>query len=397
MRRLSAAAAVAICLLGGLAPAQAEEPSVTAEGAVLWDPVDDRVLWGKNETRSLPPASTTKIMTVLLALEEGAVDDTVTVSAKAVAIGRRPGAANLNLRPGQEIPMRSLLQGLLLRSGNDAAVAVAEHISGSEDAFVEKMNARAAELGMNDTHFINSTGLTNDTDHAASALDLAKLADAALRNRDFAQWAAAEVMTVASVGVLENRNELLGSYDGANGVKTGYTALAGLCLVASAQRGDRPLIAVVLNSDDATTQGSFIDAGRVLDHGFDDFRLLRPVRPARAAATYRWHDTEVDVVAQEPLTRTVAVGRRAQLDVELAPTVDRPVEAGATLGTARLVVGRNVVDETTLVAGEAVPAAQPQPAADAAGGAVADTLRAFARSAPVSRRLPTGASSKPDT
>ena len=387
MTRLLAVVTTA-ALLAGFAPSPpvaAAPPSVTAEGAVLWDPVDDRVLWGRNETRPLPPASTTKIMTVLLALEAGTVDDTVTVSQKAVSTASSPGAATLNLRVGQTIPMRSLLQGLLLRSGNDAAVAVAEHVAGSEAAFVDTMNDRARQLGLQNTNFLNSTGLTNDLDHHSSALDLARLGEQALRNDDFAAWAAADTMTVADLGVLENRNELLGRYEGANGVKTGYTALAGLCLVASAERDGRLLVAVVLNADDSTSQGSFVDATAVLDHGFGDFRRAQPLRRRRPAVRYRWADAVVPLVARQPLGRTVAAGEQAVWQVEVEPAVERPIAAGRRLGEARLLVDGAVVDTTDLVAAEAVPAPPAQPGAVGAGAAVGDTLRAFARLAEVDR------------
>ena len=372
MRRLTAALLVSLALVAHVtAPAQASPPEVSAEGAVLWDPHDDRVLWGSNETTPLPPASTTKIMTVLLALEAGTIEDTVTVSEKAAAIGRQPGAATLYLDAGERIAMRSLLSGLILRSGNDAAVAVAEHVAGTEDAFVVQMNARAAELGLRDTSFINASGLTDDLEHHASALDLARLAEVALRDDDFAEWAGASTLTIPSIGAVVSRNELLGVYPGANGVKTGYTALAGLCLVASAERGHRRLIAVVLNSE-----ASFTDSSAILDHGFDDFHRPQPARPGRAATTYRWTGAAVAAVPSEKLAITVARRRPALWRTVLLPAVTLPVAEGAPLGRADLVVGDRVVDTTPLLADEAVQA--PADAAGA-GGAVADALRAFAR------------------
>jgi D-alanyl-D-alanine carboxypeptidase (penicillin-binding protein 5/6) len=285
--------------------------------------------------------------------------------------------------------MRSLLQGLLLRSGNDAAVAVAEHVSGSESAFVDKMNARAQELGLTDTNFINATGLTDDLEHHSTALDLARLAEIALRNDDFAAWAGAQTLQVASLGALTNRNLLLGRYEGANGVKTGYTALAGLCLVASAERDGRLLIGVVLNSDDSTTEGSFIDATAVLDHGFDDFRLARPLRREQRALTYRWSDGAVPLVADEALARTVASAERVRWQVTVDPLVDRPIEVGQALGSADLLVDGETVDTTPLVAGRSVdPVAPDQSAPREAGGALQDALRAFARTAVINRRDP---------
>jgi serine-type D-Ala-D-Ala carboxypeptidase (penicillin-binding protein 5/6) len=376
MRRLLAA----VVLLAALAPpaaaqpAPAAGPNVTAKGAVLYDAADDRVLWGSGENDPLPPASTTKVMTVLLALEAGAIDDTVTVSAVAAEIGRRAGAATLNLREGQQIPMRSLLEGLVLRSGNDAAVAVAEHIAGSEDAFVDKMNARAAELGMDDTNFLNSTGLTDDLGHHSSALDLALLADVALANPHFARWAATATSDVPGLGRMTNRNELLGRYPGANGVKTGYTNLAGLCLVASAARDGHALIAVVLGSEE-----SFADTRRIFDHGYTAYRRAAPVATGERVVRYRWAGARVALRAAEPVGRTVASGQEATWRVVLDPWAQLPVERGDQLGRAELIVDGDVVDHTPLTAGRAVEPAAPENGAVAAGAAVQDAIRAFVR------------------
>ena len=393
VRRLLAAVSVA-ALLGpagvsgavGPAPAvvaQADDgPDVTAKGAVLYDAADDRMLWGEGAETALPPASTTKIMTVLLALEAGAVDDTVTVSAYAAEVGRTAGAATLGLQAGQQIAMRSLLEGLVLRSGNDAAVAVAEHVAGSEDAFVDKMNARAAELGMTDTNFINSTGLTNDLDHHASALDLARLADRALTHPDFARWAATATTTVPGLGTLTNRNELLGRYPGATGVKTGYTNLAGLCLVASAERDDRPLIAVVLGSE-----ASFTDATAILEHGYTDFRRAAIAAQGERVTRYRWAGARVPLRAAEELGRTLGADQRARWRLALEPAAALPVAPGAALGRAELLVDGRVVDSTELVAGRAVPRPTAEAGAAGAGVALQEALRAFARLHAVGRRI----------
>lgn len=353
---------------------------MTARGAVLYEPIEDRVLWGRDETQPLPPASTTKVMTVLLALEAGTVDDTVTVSAAAVEIGSRPGAATLGLEVGQQIPMSSLLAGLLLRSGNDAAVAVAEHVAGSEGAFVEAMNERAAQLNMTDTNFINASGLTDSPDHHASALDLARLADVALADEHFAEWAGAATLDVPGLGRLESRNELLRRYRGATGVKTGFTNLAELCLVASATRQERPLIAVVLGSDDdVAADQSFVDAIRIFEYGYNAFARPAPAAQGERVVRYRWDDAVVGLRAAQELGRTVAADATARWRVSMEPVVQRPVAAGDRLGLAELVVEGNVVDSTPLVAARAVPAPPDQPPAAAAGAAVEETLRAFAR------------------
>lgn len=380
MRRLCTALALTLALAGASAPpAVADEPEVTAQGAVLWDPADDRVLWGKQPSKALAPASTTKIMTILVALEAGTIHDTVTVSAEAAEIGRRAGAATLGLEAGQTISMRTLLAGLIVRSGNDAAVAVAEHTAGSEAAFVDQMNARAAELGLTDTNFVNASGLTDDPDHHSSALDLARLAEVAMRHDDFAAWASSAVLELPALGVLENRNLLLERYEGATGVKTGYTALAGLCLVASARRDGRSLFAVVLNSDDTTADGSFDDAAEILDHGFTDFTRVEVAAPGSSVVAYQWSDASVTLTAAEPLARTVAADATTTWRVRLDPDADRPIRAGEGLGHAELLVGKRVVDTTPLYASTGVPEAGDHPVTTAAGFAVQDAVRSFAR------------------
>lgn len=355
-------------LLGtGGRPAAAAPPSITAPGAVLWDPADQRVLYGKDETTSRPMASTTKIMTTLLAIEAGTIDEQLTVSPQAAT----QGGASLGLSAGQRLPVRSVLAGLMLRSGNDASQAVAEHVAGTEAEFVRRMNARAAELGLTGTRFVNASGLTDDPGHHASPLDLARLAEAAMAHTDIAAWAGAARLTVPGLPPMENRNELIGRYPGATGVKTGYTNLSRYSLVGSATREGRTLFAVVLGSED-----NFGDVELLLDHGFQDFRRAQPLTPGTTATRYRWADAAVELVADEELGATVAVGGpavtwRAVLD----PARPRPVEAGAVLGEARLVVDGDVAGRVALRAAEDVGA----PADRGPGAAVQDAMRAFAR------------------
>ncbi|MGH8910007.1 MAG: D-alanyl-D-alanine carboxypeptidase family protein [Egibacteraceae bacterium] len=383
--RLGACLCVLVLMMVGLAPSavgQQAQPAVAAQGAVLWDPADSVVLFGRAVDEPRPMASTTKIMTVLLALEAGAIDETLVVSAHAVRIGQSPGAARLGLRPGQRIAVRSVLAGLILRSGNDGAVAVAEHLAGTEEAFVQKMNARAREMGLTGTAFLDSSGLASDSRHHASPRDLARLAAVAMADPNFRIWAGADRMEVPGLGVLENRNELIGTYPGATGVKTGYTNLAGLCLVASATRDGRTLYAVVLGSRD-----SFAEASALLDYGFRAYQRPAPVVGGQQVATYRWSGAQVSLVAAEPLARTVTGGSAVTWRVILDPLAPRPVPAGASLGRAELFVGGHVVDSTALHAAEAVPAPAPGSRGDAAGAAVHDTLRAFARLHAVFRQV----------
>lgn len=351
-------------------PGAPAPPELTARGAVLWDPVDDRVLHGVAAQVPRPMASTTKIMTVLLAIEADTVDDMVTVSARSAGIGE----ASLGLRAGQQIPMRSLIAGLLVRSGNDAASAVAEHVSGDEAAFVARMNDRASELGLTTTRFVNPSGLTNDPGHQASPLELARLAAEAMSHPVFAEYAGAAHVTVPGLPPMINRNELLGVYPGATGVKTGYTSLAGLSLVASATREGRTLYAVVLGSED-----SFADTADLLDHGYTAFRRAEPAAEGARVTAYRWVDEAVDLVADGAFGATVGVGERVSWRTKLAPTLARPVAAGHVAGVAQLLVEGEVVTEVPLRTAAEVGAAPPAAPARGVGGAVQEAMRAFVR------------------
>lgn len=381
VRRTRPAVAVLLVLawfLGAGTPlAAAAPPELTAPGAVLWDPADQRVLYGRDEAVGRPMASTTKVMTVLLALEAGTVDEHLLVSPQAAA----QRGASLGLVAGQRLPVRSVLAGLMLRSGNDASQAVAEHVAGSEGVFVQRMNQRAGELGLTATRFLNASGLTDDLGHHASPLDLARLAEVAMAHPDFAAWAGARHLTVPGLAPMENRNELIGRYPGATGVKTGFTTLSGLSLVASATRDGRTLYAVVLGSED-----NFRDAGALLDHGFDDFRRAQPLSAGDTATVYRWADEAVGLVADDPLGATVPVdGPVVTWRTAVDPARARPVRAGAVLGEAHLLVDGAVVRSVALRAAHDVGAAEVASSGAGAGAAVQEALRAFARVRAVDR------------
>lgn len=237
-------------------------PTMRAVAAILVDVHSGEVLVAQNEHQRLPPASTTKIMTALLALERGNLEDVVTVGNEVYIEGARAG-----LVPGERLTLRDLLYALLLPSGNDAAMAIARHIAGSEDAFVALMNNRAQELGLADTHFTNPHGL-DASDQYSSAYDLQRLALAALAKPDFARIVATRDVTVGS-HYWVNRNELLGDYLGADGVKTGTTEAAGECLVASATRDGSQALVVVLGSTDR-----YADARTLLDYYYAHYACV---------------------------------------------------------------------------------------------------------------------------
>lgn len=242
--------------------------ALSAASALLMDAETGAILFARRHMEQRSPASTTKIMTALVILEEGRLDEKVVISERAAAVG----GTGLGLRRGQRIMLRDLLWAILLKSANDAALAAAEHVGGSEEQFVVRMNAKAAALGMQGTHFANPHGL-DDADHYSTAYDLAILTRQALRNPTFARMvqtreASLTVLTgrngkVAKRKIVRTHNQLLGQFSGADGVKTGYTSLAGRCLVASATRGDHQLIAVLLNDS-----RRWVEAAALLEYGF---------------------------------------------------------------------------------------------------------------------------------
>lgn len=262
-RRLAPIILLAVFLWQTAVFAAPPAPKVEAEAAVLMVANTRRILYAVNPDAIMYPASTTKIVTLLTALEKGKPDATVTVSAKAAVCE----GSSLELKPGDRLPLRDLLYGLMLVSGNDAAEAAAEHIAGSVPAFVDLMNAKVEQLGLVNTHFSNPHGLPDPVNHYSTARDLALLTAHALANPAFAQIVAAREHSVAFLNRpplrITNTNKLLRSYTGASGVKTGYTREAGDCLVASAKRDGVQLIVVLLNDDER-----WGDAAKLLDYGF---------------------------------------------------------------------------------------------------------------------------------
>ncbi len=231
----------------------------SAEAALLLDATEGRILFEQNSKKRLPMASTTKIMTAIVVLENMPLDYVVTVDAQAVGVE----GSSIYLYKGEQLTCRDLLYGLMLESGNDAAVALAVAVGGTVERFVMLMNEKAAELGLKDTHFENPHGLPNDN-HYTTALDLAILTDYALGDKTFSEIVATKKTTACNgLRYYVNHNRLLFSYEGMIGVKTGYTAASGRCLVTAARRNGKTLIAVTLND----YYGS-ADHVRMLDAGF---------------------------------------------------------------------------------------------------------------------------------
>ena len=328
-----------------------EALTVAARGAVLIDAASGRVLFAQNADEMFPMASTTKIMTTLLALENASLDDQVTAGKNAAGVT----GTSLYLSEGETLSMEHMLYGLMLRSGNDAAVAVAEHIAGSVPAFADMMNARAAELNA-DAHFVNPHGLDAEG-HRTSALGLARIMREAMKNETFRTITGTKRKVIPWVGneysrVLENKNKLLTTYEGATGGKTGYTSKAGRCLAFSARRDGLELIGTVLNCptwfDTATT---------MLDYGFDNFRLEAAYDRGgvvRAVPVLNGERDAVNVEAAEALSCAVRIGAPVDIVVTLPDQLEAPVRAGDIVGTAAVKSDGDVVAQCNLVAAETV-------------------------------------------
>ena len=254
--------------------AQAQPPpSQSAEGAALIDVASGRILYSKNGTKKMRIASLTKTMTAIVAIETGKLDDVVTVPPEAVGVE----GSSIYLKRSEKLTLEELLYGLMLRSGNDAAVTIATHIGGSVPGFTYLMNEKAALIGMEHTNFTNPHGLDDSNQHYSTPEDMAKLSAYALRNPVFRQIVSTKVKDISWEGEewdrrLLNKNKMLHLYNGADGVKTGYTKLAKRCLAASATRDGRQLATITLNASD-----DWNDSAKLLDYGFAQFPLKQLV------------------------------------------------------------------------------------------------------------------------
>ena len=342
-------------------PTAATAPRLSASAAVLLDATTGAVLYARNAHQRRDPASTTKIMTALLAFEYGRLDDLVTVSRRAAAT---PGSS-MGLRAGQVFALSDLLTGLMLASGNDAAVAIAEHVAGSVEAFVDLMNERARQLGLRDTRFRNPHGLTAPG-HFTTAYDLAVLTQAALRYDGFRRVVCQRVGTACERSAdrsvrLHNTNDLLWMYEFAEGVKTGTTSAAGRCLVASASRRGHRLIAVLLNAPDR-----FRDARDLLAWGFEAFTLRRVLAGGERVGEIGvrgGRDATVAAVAAEDLwvvaPRAAWGTSRLRWEVDLAGSLTAPVARHAAVGRVSVRLDGRELAAVRLVAEDDVAAAGP--------------------------------------
>ena len=361
-KRVLAVVLLLFLLLSMLPAVRAAELDLPAPSYVLMERTTGEILLEHNAHERLRPASVTKIMTLLLimeALDDGRIgwDDMVQTSAAAAA----KGGSQIYLEENEQLPLEEMLKSIVVASANDCACAMAEHIAGSESAFVEMMNTRAAELGMTDTHFVNCTGLDDEpeaAEHLTTAYDIALMSRELLGHEEIKEYTTIWMDTVRDGQFgLSNTNKLVRFYDGTTGLKTGYTSAAGHCLSASAERNGMELIAVVLHCASSTDR--FESAKALLNYGFSNYALVTPdpgeIPPV--PVTLGRAETVVPVLEDDsPILIGKSLAAGVEMVVETEPSVTAPVEAGQTLGTLTVRSGETVLAERALTAPEAVGA-----------------------------------------
>ena len=362
-KRMLAIFVLLVLLAGAILPAvRAAELDLPAPSYVLMERSTGEVLLEHNAHERLRPASVTKVMTLLLimeALDDGRIgwDDMVQTSAAAAA----KGGSQIYLEENEQLPLEEMLKSIVVSSANDCACAMAEHIAGSEAAFVEMMNARAEQLGMTDTHFVNCTGLDDEpeaAEHLTTAYDIALMSRELLGHEAIKKYTTIWMDTVRDGQFgLSNTNKLVRFYDGTTGLKTGYTSAAGHCLSASAERNGMELIAVVLHCASSTDR--FESAKALLNYGFSNYALVTP-EPGELPAVPVTLGTAAEitpVLADEtPILIDKALAASVETNVRVDGSVTAPVEAGQTLGTLTITSGGQTIAERDLVAPEAVGA-----------------------------------------
>ena len=349
-----------VCLVGILCLlAMPVEAAPAGKSLLLMEASTGQVLRQENAHEALAPASVTKVMTLLLimeAVDSGAVhwDDTVTASETAAA----KGGSQVYLKAGETMSVRDMVKSIAVSSANDCACAMAEHLAGSEGAFVEKMNAKAAELGMSDTHFVNCTGLDDGENarlHRTSAYDIALMSRELLtKHPDIKKFTTIWMDTIRNGTFgLSNTNKLIRFYPGATGLKTGFTSGAGFCLSASARREGMELIAVVLGAE--SSKARFAACRELLDYGFAGFTLVAPEAPrGQEVPVVLGRETAVEPVLGDSRGLLVEKGTEVTSELLLEETLEAPVSKGQKIGVLRLRSGDQILAEIPLVAPRAV-------------------------------------------
>lgn len=337
--------------------AQPEGLSVAGKSALLMDAATGTVLFESNSHEKLAPASVTKVMTLLLimeAIDSGKISwkDTVTASAEAAA----KGGSQIFLKEGETMSVEDMVKSIAVSSANDCACAMAEHIAGSEAAFVELMNQKAKELGMNDTNFVNCTGLDDEPEaenHKTSAYDIALMSrELIVKHPDIEKYTTIWMDTVRNGTFgLSNTNKLIRFYSGATGLKTGFTSGAGYCLSATAKRDGMELIAVVMGCE--TSKERLAACKTLLDFGFANYALVTPeLSGSNSVPVKLGTQAQVNAVPGENPQLLISKGQKGMIttQVTLEEGVTAPVSQGQRLGTLEIKAGDQILAQVPMVA-----------------------------------------------
>jgi serine-type D-Ala-D-Ala carboxypeptidase (penicillin-binding protein 5/6) len=345
MRRL----AVIVAALAFASPAAAAPPSVHASAYVVEDARTGEVLASSHPHEHLPIASLTKMMTVLLTLEHHKLTDVVTVDPRAAIVGE----STINLHPGERMTVRDLIEGALIQSANDAAAALALSMAPDFPSFARMMNAKAAALGLHDTHFVRPDGL-DVPDHYSSAADMTKLARILMRTRFVRDTVDEKTASISGGRTLYTWDDLLSLFPRTIGVKTGHTSQAGWCQVAAARGPGVTVYATLLGGPTRSVRN--VDLESLLIWGLAQFRVVPVIQPGRTYATVAapYGKGSLDLVAEKPLNAVVRLGRPLTEKVVAARAVSLPVEQGAVLGHVEVWEGGKLRGSSDLVASRTI-------------------------------------------
>ena len=346
MPKRASAALTVVFMLFSVFPCQVKAVSTSAAAAILVDADSGRVLYEQNADAKMLIASTTKIMTALVAIREGELSDVVTVKREATLTE----GSSMYLKEGEQLTLETLLYGLMLCSGNDAAVAIAEHVGGSQAGFVRLMNETARELGMAHTSFANPNGLDAET-HYSTARDMAVLACAAMENETFARIVSTRTVTIGG-RTMTNHNKLLSWSEGCIGLKTGYTKAAGRTLVSCMEKNGQRLVAVTLQDGN-----DWADHQALYEYGFAAYparRLAVLEQPLRRVSVKGGVQKTMALVAAESFSWPVAEGEGLETRLELSSALAAPLAAGTKVGQAVFTLDDTEIGRVDLLCGESV-------------------------------------------
>ncbi|MDK2804904.1 MAG: hypothetical protein PWQ94_68 [Thermoanaerobacterium sp.] len=338
--------------------AYADNFNLKSKSAILMDASTGKVLYEKNSHEELPPASVTKVMTMLLvmeALDSGKIKTTDKVVTSEHAFDM--GGTQIYLEIGEEMTVDDLLKSVAMNSANDASVALAEYISGSEEKFVEEMNKRAKELGAKNTNFKNASGLP-EKDHYTSVYDIALISRELVKHKGIFKYLTDKIDSVRNGKFsLANTNKLLWRYQGADGIKTGSTSEALYCLSATAKRGDTRFIAVVFGAPDSNTR--FKEASKLLDYGFANFETKKVVEAGKTYGTVKVLKGEQDYInavanSDEYVLLKKGEAKNIKQEISINKYVEAPIKVGAKIGTIKIYDGNNLIKTVPLTSNQNV-------------------------------------------